>query len=93
MIYIYIYIELFTFLSAGRPEHKACRGDWGTSDMGYHLTGLFNTEIILRFVRHLVNGTKTNQFPFSTLLLVAVGHPWHVCKLRSIFYTKSTFLG
>ena len=43
-------------------------------------------------MRHLVNGTKTNQFPFSTLLLVAVGHPWHVCKLRSIFYTKSTFL-
>ena len=40
------------------------------------------TEIILRFVRQLVNGTKTNQFPFSTLF-----------KLRSIFYMKLTFLG
>ena len=34
----------------------------------------FDTEIILRFLRHLVNGTKTNQFPFSTLFLMAVGH-------------------
>ena len=39
------------------------------------------TEIILRFVRQLVNGTKSNQFPFSTLF-----------KLRSIFYMKITFL-
>ena len=61
-------------------------------DMGHREAGLFDTEIILRFVRHLVNGTKTNQFPFSSLLLMAVGHPWHVCKLRSIFYIKSTFL-
>ena len=51
---------------------------------------MFVTEIILRYVRHLVYGNKTSQFPFSTLLLMAVGHPWHVCKLRSIFYMKST---
>ena len=42
----------------------------------------FLTEIILRLVRQLVNGTKTNLFPFSTLF-----------KLRSIFYMKITFLG
>ena len=30
---------------------------------------MFDTEISLRFVRHLVNGTKTNQFSFSTILL------------------------
>ena len=28
----------------------------------------WGTSIILRFVRHLVNDTKTNQFRFSTLL-------------------------
>ena len=49
--------------------------------MGHLETGLFDTEIILRFVCHLVNGIKTDQFPFSTLLLMAVGHPWNVCKL------------
>ena len=37
---------------------------------------------LLQFVSQLVNGTKTNQFPFSTLF-----------KLRSIFYIKITFLG
>ena len=52
------------------------RGDWGTLGLG---TGCL-TEIILRFVHQLVNGTKTNQFPFSTLF-----------KLRSIFYMKITF--
>ena len=50
-------------------------------------------RIILRFVRHLVNDTKTNQFIFSTLLLIAIGHPWHACKLRSIFSMKISFLG
>ena len=29
--------------------------------MGHLETGLFDTAIILRFVRHLVNGTKINQ--------------------------------
>ena len=70
-----------------------CRETGAPWDMGSLKTGLFDTEIILRFVRHLVNGTKTNQYSFSTLLLMAVGHSWYVCKLRSIFYTISTFLG
>ena len=61
-------------------------------NMGYLEKGLFDTEIILRFVRHLVYVTETNQFPFSTLLLMAVGHHWHLYKLRSNFYMKSTFL-
>ena len=70
-----------------------CLGETGAPwNMGYQETGLFDTEI-LRFVRHLVNGTKTNRFPFSTLLLMAIGHPWQACKLRSIFYMKSSFLG
>ena len=42
----------------------------------------FTENILLRVVRQLVNGTKTNQFLFSTLF-----------KLRSIFYMKITFLG
>ena len=62
-------------------------------DMGHLETGLFDTDIILRFVRHLVNDTKTNQFRFSTLLLMVIGHPWHAYNLRSIFYMKSRFLG
>ena len=62
-------------------------------DMGYLETDLFDTEIIMRFVRHLVNGTKTNQFPFSTPLLMADGHLWHVCKLKYIFLHKKFFLG
>ena len=69
-------------------------GETGASwDMGQHETGLFDTDNILRFVRHLVNDTKTNQFRFSTLLLMTIGHLWHACKLRSIFYMKSKFLG
>ena len=52
------------------------RGDWGI------LRQACLTEIILRFARQLVNDSKTNQFPFSTLF-----------KLRSIFYMKITFLG
>ena len=51
-------------------------------DLGHLETGLFATEIILLIVRHLVNGTKTNQFLFPTLLPMAVGHPCHdACKL------------
>ena len=50
------------------------------------------TQIILLFVRHVVNDTKTNQFLFSTLLLMAIGHPWHASKLRSIFTWKVGFL-
>ena len=61
--------------------------------MGHHETYLYDTEIILRFVRYLVNDTKTNQFPFSTLLLMAIGHPWHACKLSSNLYMKNSFLG
>ena len=60
-------------------------------DMGYLETGLFDTEIILRFVRHLVNGTKTNQFLFSSLLLMAIGHVWYACKLTSSFFGSSIF--
>ena len=59
--------------------------------LGHLFTGLFDTEIILRFVCHLVNGTKTNQFQFSILLLMAVGHPCHVLLLGSILYMKSIF--
>ena len=59
--------------------------------MGHLKTGLFDTDNILRFVRHLVNDTKTNQFRFSTLLLMAIGHPWHAYNLRSIFYEKGDF--
>ena len=40
----------------------------------------------------MVNGTKTNQFLFSTLLLMTIGHPWHAFKHRSIFYMKNIFL-
>ena len=51
-------------------------GETGASwDMGHRETGLFDTEIILRFVRHLVNDTKTNQFIFSILLVTAIRHP------------------
>ena len=24
---------------------------------------------------------------------MAIGHPWHACKLRSIFFVKISFLG
>ena len=40
------------------------RRDWGTLRFGYLNTGLFDTGIILQFVRHLVNGTKTINFHF-----------------------------
>ena len=55
------------------------RGDWGTLGLRAH----WDRPVWQKLYCDLfVNGTKTNQFPFSTLF-----------KLMSIFYLKITFLG